>query len=270
MTPLEKYYNKFKEDHRLTTRHGIVEFTVSMKHIHDCIEAVRRNFSQCEQVPNSEIKILDVGAGTGRYSVALSREGFDVTAVELVAHNLEILRGKHENVKSWQGDARDLRFLADETFDITLLFGPMYHLHTDDDRLAALNEAKRVTKKGGFILVAYLMNEYAVLSYCFREGKIKEVLEKGSLTQDFHTITNADDDLYSYTRLEDMARLNEKAGLARTKIFAPDGAADYMRRELNALSEEDFQHFIKYQMAVAERADLLGASSHTVDVLRKE
>ncbi|MBQ9621827.1 MAG: methyltransferase domain-containing protein [Treponema sp.] len=263
MTPLEKYYNKFKEDHRLTTRHGIVEFTVSMKHIHDCIELVRAGRE------NSSVKLLDVGAGTGRYSVALAREGFDVTAVELVAHNLEILRGKHENVKSWQGDARDLHFLPDETFDVTLLFGPMYHLHSDEERGAALSEAKRVTKKGGFILVAYLMNEYAVLSYCFREGKINEVLAKGTLTADFHTITNINDDLYSYTRLEDMSRLNEKAGLERVKIFAPDGASDYMRRELNALDEESFAHFIEYQMAVSERPDLLGASSHTVDVLRK-
>ncbi|MBQ4378925.1 MAG: class I SAM-dependent methyltransferase [Treponema sp.] len=273
MTPLEKYYNKFKEDHRLTTRHGIVEFTVSMKYIHDFAEIVRTEscFDSTQQTnrDNSEIKILDVGAGTGRYSVALAREGFDVTAVELVAHNLEILRSKHENVKSWQGDARNLSFLPDETFDITLLFGPMYHLHSDEDRIQALNEAKRVTKKDGFILVAYLMNEYAVLSYCFREGKINEVLKKGTLSADFHTITNINDDLYSYTRIEDMNRLNEKAGLKRVKIFAPDGAADYMRRELNALDEESFSHFIEYQLSVAERPDLLGASSHTVDVLKK-
>ncbi len=258
MTPLEKYYNKFKEDHRLTTRHGIVEFTVSMKHIHDCLK---------EYGPNA--KILDVGAGTGRYSVALAREGFDVTAVELVKHNLEILMAKHENVKCWPGDARNLDFLPDETFDITLLFGPMYHLHSDEDRVKALSEAKRVTKKDGVILVAYVMNEYAVLSYCFREGKIAEVMKNGTLTEDFHTITSMEKDLYSYTRLEDMNRLNEKAGLSRVKIFAPDGAADYMRKEINALSEEDFQLFIKYQLAVCERPELLGASSHTVDVLKK-
>ena len=263
MNLLEKYYNKFKEDHRLTTRHGIVEFTVSMKYIHDFIEKIR------DSRENSEIKILDIGAGTGRYSISLAKEGYDVTAVELVEHNLEILRGKHEKVKAWQGDARKMPFLPDEKFDITLLFGPMYHLHSDEERMAALLEAKRVTKKEGFIFAAYLMNEYAVLTYCFKEQKIKEVLEKGTLTKDFHTITNIQDDLYSYTRLEDMSRLNENAGLKSIKIFAPDGASDYMRRELNALTEEDFQHFIEYQMSVAERSDLLGASSHTVDVLCK-
>ena len=253
MTLLEKYYNKFKEDHRLTTRHGTVEFTVSMKYIHECINMLLRE-------EKSDIKILDVGAGTGRYSVALSREGFDVTAVELVQHNLDILRAKHENVKTWQGNAIDLHFLSDETFDITLLFGPMYHLHSENEKLKALEEAKRVTKKGGFILVAYVMNEYAVLTYCFREGKIGEVLEKGGLSKDFHTVTNAE---------KDMEGLNKKAGLERVKIFAPDGAADYLRREINALSDEDFQHFIDYQLAICERPELLGASSHTVDVLRK-
>lgn len=168
MTQLEKYYNKFKEDHRLTTRHGKVEFAVSMKHIHDCAEELGRSKE------GRTLKILDVGAGTGRYSVALSEEGFDVTAVELVKHNLDILMGKHAKVKCWPGDARNLSFLEDETFDITLLFGPMYHLHSKEDRLKALNEAKRVTKKGGFILVAYVMNEYAILSYCFKEGRFSD------------------------------------------------------------------------------------------------
>lgn len=264
MTLLEKYYNKFKEDHRLTTRHGTVEFTVSLKYINDYLNIIAEEKS----LDFHNIKVLDVGAGTGRYSVALSREGYDVTAVELVQHNLDILRAKHENVKTWQGNALNLSFLDDETFDLTLLFGPMYHLHTQEEKLKAMTEAKRVTKKGGFILVAYVMNEYAVLSYCFREGKIKECLNKGGLSDDFHTITAEEKDLYSYTRLEDMTLLNEKAGLKRVKIFAPDGPSDYMRREINALDEEDFRSFIEYQLATCERQELLGASSHTVDILQ--
>lgn len=251
---LEDYYTKFKEEHRLTTRHGQVEFIVSMKMLHDAIPQEKK------------IKILDVGAGTGAYSIPLSKEGHDVTAVELVRHNLEILRSKHEKVKTWQGNALDLHFLDNELFDITIMFGPMYHLHTMQEKVCALNEARRVTKKGGQIFVSYIMNDYSIISYCICKNKIKECVDKKTLTKDFH-IVDSPNDLYSYVRLEDINKINKLAGIKRVKIFAPDGAADYIRKELNALDKASFDLFVKYQLENCERPELLGASSHIVDVL---
>ena len=222
-----------------------------------------------EPVETTTIKIADIGAGTGRYSVELCHKGYDVTAVELVPHNLEILRSKHENIKTWQGDARNLHFLENESFDITLLFGPLYHLHGDEEKLKALAEARRITKKGGYILVAYVMNDYSVIQYCFKDHHWKEVADKGGLTEDFHTVCT-EEDLYDYVRLEDINRLNTAAGLERVKIISADGAADYMRRELNEMSEEEFEAFCRYQLSVCERPELLGASSHLVDILRNK
>ena len=271
MTILEKYYNKFHEEHRLTTRHGTVEFLTTMHYISEMASAVVERIVVPEALEGPlqkpTLKIADIGAGTGRYSVELCHRGYDVTAVELVPHNLEILRSKHENIKTWQGDARDLHFLEDQTFDITLLFGPLYHLHGDEEKLKALAEAKRITKKGGYILVAYVMNDYSVIQYCFKEHHWKEVADKGGLTPDFHTVCG-EEDLYDYVRLEDIDRLNKAAGLERVKIISADGAADYMRRELNEMSEEEFQAFCKYQLSVCERPELVGAGSHTVDILR--
>lgn len=264
MTNIEKYYNKFHEEHRLTTRHGQVEFRTTLHYIEEAIKT--RN---SEPASESPVKIADIGAGTGRYSVELCHRGYDVTAVELVKHNLEILRSKHENIKTWQGDARSLPFLEDETFDITLLFGPLYHLHGDEEKLKALNEAKRITKKDGIILVAYVMNEYSVISYCFKEHKWNEVSTKGGLSQDFHTICT-EEDLYDYVRIEDINRLNEAAGLKRIKIISADGPADYMRRELNEMSEDEFEAFCSFQLANCERPELVGAGSHCVDILRKK
>lgn len=268
MSRIEQYYNKFNEDHRLTTRHGLVEFTVTMDTIEKVIAEIygSRNVESAENAEfNGNIKIADIGAGTGRYSIALARKGYDVTAVELVKRNLEVLRSKHENVKTWQGDARDLHFLDSEKFDITLLFGPLYHLHGTDNKLKAINEAKRITKKGGTILIAYVMNDYSVISYCFKEHKFAEVMEKGGLSADFHTLPS-EEELYDYVRLSDIDELNRMAGLKRKTIIAPDGPADYMRRELNEMSEEEFKGFIEFQRANCSRPELLGASSHIVDV----
>ena len=263
MTNLEKYYNKFHEDHRLQTRHGTVEFTTTFATILETIEKYKKENS----LQDKDLKLADIGAGTGRYSVELCHRGYDMTAVELVPHNLEILRSKHENIKTWQGNAMDLHFLEDNTFDITLLFGPLYHLHGDENKVQALNEAKRITKPGGYILVAYVMNEYSVITYCFRQHKWKEADARGGLTEDFHTVCT-EDDLYDYVRVEDINRINKLCSLERVKIISADGPADYMRRELNEMSEEEFQAFLKFVLANCERQELVGAGSHTVDILK--
>ena len=264
MTELELYYNKFNEEKRLNSRHGQVEFRVSMKYIQEMLEQIEITARR----EKTDIKILDIGAGTGRYSVPLAEAGYDVTAVELVKHNLGILKSKGSSVKAYQGNALKLKRFENESFDLTLLFGPMYHLFTYEEKMQALKEAMRVTKNGGIIMVAYCMNEYGVLTYAFKEKHILEIVAEERLTEDFHTISKTEN-LYDYMRIEDIDRLVEDAGLSRIKILSPDGPANYMRPFLNQLTEEEFEHFVRYQMATCERADLIGAGAHTLDILRK-
>jgi ubiquinone/menaquinone biosynthesis C-methylase UbiE len=262
MNRIQEYYNKFNEEKRLDTRHGSVEYRTSMKYIHEGLAELSA------ARPAEPLRILDVGAGTGRYSVPLSEEGYDVTAVELVRHNLGILKAKGSAVKAYEGNALKLKRFSDESFDAVILFGPLYHLHAREDKLAALLEAKRVVRRGGLIFAAYIMNEYSVLTYAFRERHILEAREQGMLDGTFRTQENANE-LYSYMRVEDIDELNREAGLSRRKLIAADGAANYMRPVLNALTEEEFELFLQYHLATCERGDLVGASAHTVDILTK-
>ena len=166
-----------------------------------------------------------------------------------------------------QGNALKLSKLQDNTFDVTLLFGPMYHLFGFENKKKALEEAKRVTKPGGVILVAYCMNEYSVITYAFKEKHILECMEEKRFTEDFHTISFKEH-LYDYVRIEDINRLNQDAGLDRIKIISPDGPANYMRMYLNSLSDKEFELFIQYHMATCERQDLIGAGAHTLDIVK--
>lgn len=253
LTNIEKHYWKHPEDLRLTRRHGIVEYETTMHHLH--------RFLRPGQT------VLDVGAGTGRYASALMAEGYSVKAVELVKRNIEIFLKRQPDADVVKGDARSMPFIPDDFADITLLLGPLYHLIGDEEKLRALAEAKRVTRPGGLIFIAYLMNEYSILSYCFDQDRIGQLMEQGVVSPDFHVLP-AQGELYDYVRLDDIDRLNRLSGLERVTIFSPDGAADYMRLRLNRMSDDTFRRFIDYQKCISERSELIGAGSHVVDVVR--
>lgn len=254
---LIKYYNKFNEEKRLNTRHGQVEFLTSIKYINHYLKEFKN--------PN----IIDIGAGAGKYSEYLANNGYDVTAVELIKHNVRKIEALNLNIKVIQANAIDLKKIKDESYDITLLFGPMYHLITKEEKISALNEAKRITKKGGIIMVAYCMNDYAIITHGFKDNNIISCIKNGELDENFHC-TPKKSDLYSMVRLEDINELNNLTSLKRIKIISPDGPANYMRSTLNKMDDETFKIFLDYHFKTCERLDLIGAAYHTLDILRKE
>lgn len=158
MESLANYYTTHNEDARLRTRHGSVEFLTTVHYI--------------ETYLRPGMRILEIGAGTGRYSHYFAQNGYDVDAVELMECNIEVFKANTkdgENITVQQGDAVDLQNIASDQYDITLLLGPMYHLYTDEDKLAAMSEAIRVTKKGGIVFAAYCNNDITV--YFFQKCK---------------------------------------------------------------------------------------------------
>ncbi|MBQ1533235.1 MAG: SAM-dependent methyltransferase, partial [Erysipelotrichaceae bacterium] len=58
-------------------------------------------------------------------------------------------------------------------------------------------------------------------------------------------------------------------GLKLLKRFASDGPTDYMRSTINAMDEETFAAYLDFHQKTCERKELLGASSHIVDILSR-
>ena len=125
---LVDYYNTHDEDVRLLSKHGRVEFLTTVKYI--------------KQYLKDGMKIIEIGAATGRYSHYFAQKGFEVDAVELIEHNIEVFKTKTlpgENVRIKQGNALDLSEYPDNSYDITLLLGPMYHIYTFEEQKKALS-----------------------------------------------------------------------------------------------------------------------------------
>lgn len=75
---LNTYYENYDEEGRLLSKHGQVEYLTTMKYIKKYLKPGMR--------------ILEIGAGTGRYSLTLARMGYHVEALELVQHNIDIFK----------------------------------------------------------------------------------------------------------------------------------------------------------------------------------
>lgn len=255
---LTDFYKNYDEEGRLLSRHGQVEFLTTMRYIAKYLQPGMR--------------ILEIGAATGRYSHTLARQGYRVDAVELVQHNIDIfetLTQPGENVTIRQGNAKDLRFFADDTFDMTLLLGPMYHLFTGEEQLQALSEAIRVTKKGGVIMAAYCGNDATMVQYCFGRGMLKEQRYRDLV--DFDTFKAASDpaELFELYRIEDIDALMTNFLVQRLHFVGTDMATNYMRPVVDEMDDDFFALFLQYHFTICERSDMVGVSHHFLDIFRK-
>ena len=255
---LSDYYENFDENGRLESSYGKIEYITTMKYI--------------ERYLKPGMRVLEIGAGTGRYSHALALQGYQVDAVELIEHNIDMFKKNTlpgETVTVTQGNATNLQEFVSETYDITLVLGPMYHLFTKEDQRKALSEAVRVTKKGGVIFVAYCMGDASILLYGFGRGKIHEILEKCMIDPNtFDTFSNPWD-IFELYRKEDIDALRSELDVTQIHFLATDGYANHMRQTLENMDEATYELFIRYHLATCERLDMIGYSNHTLDIFRK-
>ncbi|MBE6615518.1 MAG: class I SAM-dependent methyltransferase [Ruminococcaceae bacterium] len=262
---LNAYYSRYDEEGRLLSRHGQVEYRTTMRYIHRYL------------TPGT--KILEIGAGTGRYSLALAAEGYDVTAVELIPYNLAKLREKitpKMSVTTFEGNAISLPFLPDDTYDMVLLLGPMYHLYTEEEKITALSEALRLAKSGGILGIAYCMADPTVLQYCFQQDengayRIHDLMARGLVDRDFR-LYSTPAELFELIRKEDADRLFAHFAdqAERLHFVGTDMFARYIKDSLDTMDEETFRLYLAYHDKVCEQADLVGASHHTLDIWRKK
>ena len=254
---VSSFYRQYDEDRRtIRSRHGQLEYCTTMTYIH--------------RFAAGQSKVLEVGAGTGRYSIALAREGMDVTAVELVEDNLAVLRENSkgiDNIKSFQGDATDLSQFPDNSFDLTLFFGPMYHLYDTDEVNCAIDEAIRVTKPGGVIMFAFISVFAIMYANYFYGNWAKGQAE--NFTNDYR-VRHFKEQLftgYDVTEFEQLFCGKPVEWITTTGV---DGLIEPIEdRPDFSMSDEDFNALSEWYLNFSEKRELLGTTNHLLYICRK-
>lgn len=253
---LENYYSGYEENERLVKdKAHKVEFLTTTKYIDKYIK------------PGD--KILEVGAGTGRYSLHYASKGYEVEAVELTKSNIEEFKkniDENMNVSVHEGNALDLSMYKNNLFDITLVLGPIYHLFSIEEKEKAIEEAIRVTKPHGKIFIAYITNDIVIITYGLKKGnllKLKDICDEN------YRVKEIPEEIFSVNYIEEFENMMKKFPVKFLNEVGVDGLSESLEEYINNLSDEEYEVWLDYHFKNCERKDIMGYSSHVVYICEK-
>ena len=255
MDHLRRFYaDEYVEDVRLTrSPHGRLEFART-------VELLRR------VLPAPPARVLDVGGGTGIHARWLAEAGFEVTLVDLMPEHVE-QAARIDGVAASVGDARALG-AADDTFDVVLLLGPLYHLVEATDRRRALREAVRVARPGGVVAAAAIGRYAGLLDFGAHAGldETTEPLVRETLETGRHDPALGFTTAYLH-RPEELREELITAGLHDVEVFGVEGPSG---PALDAHGIDRIDEFLESALRCARIAErdpaLIAASAHLLGI----
>lgn len=255
---LNKFYNEIcDEDTRLDQKHRKLEFLTTDRYVQKYLK------------PNC--RILEVGAGTGRYSLYYASQGYKVNSIEYVQHNLNVLKSKitdNMNIVAEQGDAIDLSRFEDNIFDIVLVLGPLYHLYTEEEINKCINEAKRVCKNNGIMMFAYLPNDSIMISWALLKGHLKFGYDNKRFDQNFKIISEPSEIMRAFY-IDELEKIMNSNNIEKINNISTSGVAPHFRNIIDNLSEEEFEIWKNYHFSSCERKEVQGYSTHMLYIGKK-
>ncbi len=261
------YYGEGQEEQRLTASLGR-------------LERIRTWEIMERHLPPAPSRILDAGGGTGVYALALAERGYHVHLIDPVPLHVERARAlsttsKTPLVSAEIGDARNLA-VADDSFDVVLLFGPLYHLTDRADRVAALREARRVLVSDGLVLSACI-SRFASAIDGIREGALRDArfarIVDGDLTDGVHRNPTNRPEWFTtayFHRPEEIRREIEDAGLRFSNLLAVEGPG-WMSQDLDTWLDdgEARERLLDVLRRLETEPSLIGASAHLLAVAHR-
>jgi ubiquinone/menaquinone biosynthesis C-methylase UbiE len=257
---MEKYYARGEEKERLNTHRLEKERTL----------AILKRW-----LPSAPAVILDVGGAAGVYAFPLTEQGYEVHLIDPVRLHIEQAQQEATRIDCplasyTVGDARELT-QADNCADVVLLFGPLYHLVSSEERLKALSEAFRVLKSGGMLFVAGI-SRFASFMDAVHKMAIEEkyaIIQEG-FTSGVHRKLS-DDSFFAYMHHpSELKEEVERAGFKNVSVRAIEGPV-WEKNTLLPLENNDeiWKKFLSLIESIETEESIIGSSAHIMAIGKK-
>jgi 2-polyprenyl-3-methyl-5-hydroxy-6-metoxy-1,4-benzoquinol methylase len=220
------------------------------------------DFIENELKSDKSLKILDVGCGTGRHTIELSKRGYDVTGIDLSESQLTRAREKAESndlkIDFQKADARNLPFNDEFDAAIMLCEGGFPLMETDEMNFEILTNVTKSLKKNGIFMFTTLNGLFplyhSVEEFCASTTEDSNATYRSNtfdlMTFRDHNITEFEDDSGNKKTLEcneryyvpsEITWLLKSLGYKKIEIFGAKLGA-FSRND--NLTTEDFEMLV--------------------------
>ncbi len=247
------YYLKYDEEKRIKRdRAHMIEFMSSMQTI--------------EKYITPKTRLIDIGCGTGNYSIALAPKCREVLATDLMDNLLDVLRDKIEkegsqNISCLCANVLDIPQLVDKTYDVILCMGPLYHLNDTETRRQCYENIKKISNPDAVVIFTYLTTHApfsAVLKGKFPASTFFENQQKDNYYQG----------AFYFTSPDFIAREMGDNSFEIIEHLALDAICCFCPAEVNAMPDESYENFITTLINNNGNPNLLKLSSHNMVVAK--
>lgn len=222
------------------------------------------------------VRLLELGAGHGAYSLHYARQGHTVLATDLVADNVQAIRAgvereSLESITVAQADATRLDGIGAAKFNAVLCLGPYYHLKNRRLRRRCLDECRRVLCDDGILFLSYI-NLASAVNYLLRSGRVMTEAQYVALLEGDGTRSDYPDEFVNIGNFSTFTSVESELGAAGFSIVehvGTDGASGFFASDIEQVPEAAFKSYRVFHLAHCREPFMVQSSSHALVIARK-
>lgn len=224
-----------------------------------------------------EASVVEFGCATGHYATHWHNKCKHYLGVDLSPEHVDFFNAKSlSNAKAQVGDATNCPEIANNSFDVVLCLGPMYHLNSEE-RLTAMQEMTRICKPGGVLAFAYIPNIGVMmhaLTGSFRSKKpwykrkrrARYPNRKGNEAV-FTGVNDEEANPFFFTMPEEMEVLAQQCALQVLQNAGVDIVLN--ANQINCMDEEQYTCWLEIAEHMLKFPSCTGMANHALMICRK-